>query len=196
VGKDETVNRTRAVWFALAFVAGVRLLSAQAAQPIRVTVAAAEKEGAAFPRTSAPRVLPTSFSGRPSSGTADRRCVTPSSAELLMAPLSVRAGDFVIGGELGGAARLVAGRPGKIWWAPLHDPFEFSAKLLVRGARIGSADTMRFVQSDYAWPAKRPKTESFFASGLLIPAPGVWLLVATAGNDWGCIILTVGSHAT
>jgi hypothetical protein len=92
-----------------------------------------------------------------------------------------------------------AGEVGKVWWAPLHYSHDMPP-LLVRGRSLTNPrDTVRFTSARIAWPvfpgAKSvPEAELkyFFPSGITIPKPGRWLLIATSGANWGCFILTVG----
>lgn len=157
--------------------------------PIRTTITEAEAEGMTFPRGPAREHSPTAFAGR-LPGTADRKCVDPLRVDLAFMPNQIRSGDFVIGGQIGGSMPPTGGHGSKVWWVPYHNPYEFSTTLLVRGVRIDHpSDTIRLVRPDYAWPVGGPKTDSFFPSGLFLPNPGRWLLVATAGDDWGCSIL-------
>jgi hypothetical protein len=38
----------------------------------------------------------------------------------------------------------------KIWWAPYHNPFEYSTALLVRGTRLSQpGDTIRYKQPNF-----------------------------------------------
>ncbi len=168
--------------------------------PIRLTVAEAEREGEGYPRGAIREHAAANFARFARHIPGPRKCVNGPTSEarqdLLANPSldleihELRSGDFVIGGQIGGAQAPKAGRTSKIWWIPYHDPFESSTKLLVRGARLGATgDTIRYVQPDYAWPKGSPKTESFFPSGVKLPTPGRWLLIATAGDDWGCFIL-------
>jgi hypothetical protein len=177
--------------------------------PARATIAAAEEEGAAYPRGPALGHVSAAFAGRPI-GTAMRKCVSGPSrrteqdplraAAFWYMPTTIRSGDFVIGGQIGGTTPPSAGRESKIWWVPYNNPHENSTTLLVRGARLDHpGDTIRYAQPDHAWPAGRiwrpatrdgPETEAFFPSGIALPRPGRWLLIATAGDDWGCFILT------
>jgi hypothetical protein len=81
------------------------------------------------------------------------------------------------------------GHQSKIWCVPYHNPLDHSTSLIVRGARLGhSGDTIRYKQAGIAYNVL--KTDAFFPSGLLLPRAGTWLLIATAGADWGCFVLT------
>jgi hypothetical protein len=145
-------------------------------------VAAAHADGEAYPRflTTAPRdALP-------------RRCV----AAWEIGP--AQSGEFTIGGNLAGSVAMRAGRPGKVWWAPLHYAADMPP-LVVRGRSLTTpSDTLIFTTAKIAWPVtpggpRVPPAQRkyFFPSGITIPGPGRWLLIATSGPNWGCFILTV-----
>jgi hypothetical protein len=173
--------------------------------PVRETIADAEAEGASYPRDRAPEHVPTMF-GAQYPGTGARKCtsgpqtvgVRGSQVLLGYQPTAIRSGEFIIGGQVGAGSPANVGWQSKIWWAPYHNPFEYGTKLLVRGARLGHpGDTIRYERPDYAVPASGllptrtsgKKTDSFFPSGITLPRSGRWLLIATAGDDWGCFII-------
>jgi hypothetical protein len=153
------------------------------------TIRAAEEEGAAFPRSKA-QTLPPTFKDGETAGTADRKCVEfPEGLEVG----SRRSGDFVVGGSI---PNLSAGREGKVWWAPMHDPAGSKATLVVRSARLDQPTiTSRFTSSHYAWPVAADwsvlRDHAFYPSGFSLPTPGRWLLAVTSGDDWGCFIVSV-----
>jgi hypothetical protein len=113
-----------------------------------------------------------------------------------------RSGDFVTGAEI---AALTAGREGKVFWTPLHDPASVHSTLLVRGTFLDQPGiTSHFSSSNYSWPFKEnppslPIRDSeidraqgaTYVTGVSLPNAGRWLLVATSGPDWGCFIVTV-----
>lgn len=148
--------------------------------------AEAAAEGAAFTRTSK----------TDTTAAVPRVCVDA----IDMGP--AHSGEFTIGGNLSGMSAMRAGRPGKVWWAPLHHARNMPA-LVVRGRSLTTgSDTVRFTSAKVAWPVvvpgvPVPETERkyFFPSGITIPNPGRWLLIATSGANWGCFILTVRSSA-
>ena len=158
-------------------------------------VQAAEQEGAAFPHGI--RQAPPFRLRAETIGTAERKCVEfPPNVDSKWAfhhPVSRRSGEFETGALI---TALKAGQRGKVWWNPLHNPQSAKAALIVRGTRLDQPEiTSRFVSSRIAWPvlhtdAPMPKY-AFYPSGFALPSRGRWLLVATAGNDWGCFIVTV-----
>jgi hypothetical protein len=171
----------------VAFVAHAQTLDPGSKIP--TTVLAAEQEGAVFPR-SQPQSPPPGFDAPEVAGTSDRKCVEFSDGQV---PASRRSGDFIIGGDI---HALNAGRPGKVWWSPRHDPGSLKATLVVRGVLLDQPSiTSRFTSKDYAWPISRDgivdREHAFYPSGFGLPNPGRWLLTVTSGDDWGCFIVTV-----
>jgi hypothetical protein len=168
--------------------------------PMLFTIAAAEREGASFPRDSS-RIdtLRAQLIARAEGGSPERKChsvqdVLPQEDPTVPAVSrwGMRAGDFVAGGTI---HNQFAWRPGKIWWAPIHDPSPRGDALLIRGARLGSdpssGDTIRFVITGYGFPPDRNSSGAFFPSGFGLPRVGRWLFVAIAGFDWGCLIMNI-----
>jgi hypothetical protein len=90
-----------------------------------------------------------------------------------------------------------AGRPGKVWWAPLHYAADMPP-LVVRGRNSTTpGDTVWYTTSNVAWPVtpgapRVPPAERkyFFPSGITLPTAGHWVLIATSGSNWGCFIVT------
>lgn len=150
------------------------------------TIAAAEAEGALFARgpepDSARRRLIEQYPG-------DKRrvCVRPVPQANAM-----QAGDFAVGA---GLHRFVAGRSTKIWWSPIHDPTINLDGLLIRAALLtadtAATDTVRFVSLGYGYPVGIRPPKAFFPTYLTLPSPGDWVIVATSGKDWACIVLHV-----
>jgi len=164
-------------------------------------IARAEAEGAAFRRVPNPGVLPTSFTSLldrrtlpeilgsgalpPNKHAEGRSCVVGQGSG------PNRSGEFVIGGNLGGREAMVAGRVGKVWWSPMHHARDMPP-LLVRGRSLTvPSDTVRFATDQVASVGGRLERQYFFPSGISVPQPGRWLLIATSGANWGCFILTV-----
>ena len=159
-------------------------------RPIPASIAEAEQEGANFPRGDTQIAPPRAFDTGGTIGTSDRRCVELTGT---VAPLRGRSGEFVVGGEIGA---LRAGREGKVYWAPFHDPASVRATLFVRGSRLDQPEsTSRFISSNYASPVAANGSvigdHAFYASGFTLRSAGRWLLIATSANDWGCFIVTV-----
>jgi hypothetical protein len=171
--------------------------------PVPRTIAAAEAEGRAFPRGGA--LDPARAALQTARGSTDRACpAVPYGPEMRQ----IRTGDFTIGAQIG---MLTAGRPGKIWWNPAHDPSFGGNGLLVRAALLGASalagDTVRLSELGYGWPSLGPSPtgaqpqggapeptvikQAFFPSSVALPKPGIWLVVATSGSDWGCLLLDV-----
>ena len=174
------------------------------AQPLRIPgassarglIAAAEVEGAAYRQSTERGAHPA----------AARKCVDAYNTSDVSDPsglLSIRSGDFAIGGDLGGylymnaALHAAGGRRGAIWWHPDHGG-PGMPPLVIRGRSLTDLrDTVRHTTTHVAtwsttFPRAVPQTpDHFFFSGLAVPHPGKWLLIATSGENWGCFILTV-----
>ena len=162
------------------------------AQQIPVTVAAAEAEGAAFPRDPAPTVLPAAYHPGSFGGLNERRCVHPGDS---LPDLSVRSGEMILRGAWG----RVAGKNDKLLWMPLHDPGRQPTTLSIRGIRLGhSSDTLRQTVAAPRGPAREgARFDSFgFPTLVRFSAPGQWLVVAADDHDWGCFILDIADPAT
>jgi hypothetical protein len=182
--------------------------------PVPRSVATAEAEGRTFPRGGPLDPARAALNYTP--GSADRGCPAvphnPGTRSLRVPVASdmrrIRTGDFTIGGQIG---ELIAGRAGKISWSPAHDPSFGGNGLLVRAALLGASalpgDTVRFSKLSYGWPIMGPfpteaqrrggaaeptvTKQAFFPTGVVLPKPGTWLVVATSGADWGCLLLDV-----
>jgi hypothetical protein len=165
-----------------------------AAQSVPATVEAAEAEGSSFPHGAWPAAVSSLFA-QPFSGSAERKCVTPPSTDDSVRNGSLRSGDLIVRARLTGRWGLRANRAHKILWMPLHNPVEHPETLVIRAARVGHpADSLRQVlPHGGAWSGS--KTNSGFPSGMTFPTAGEWLVVATAGNDWGCFLLTIANSA-
>lgn len=153
------------------------------------TVRAAELEGSTFPRGEAVPSPGPGFDEKETEGTANRICVEfPDGIGIA----SRRSGEIIVGAEIGA---LTAGKEGKVWWAPLHDPAGKKTTLLVRSSRLDRPEvTSRFTSTDYAFPMSGwtvIRDHGFFPSAFGLPSSGKWLLTVTSGNDWGCFIVTV-----
>lgn len=160
------------------------------AQTIPASPQAAEAEGASWSRAKAPVYTPTAFTSA-FAGTAERKCTVQPSSDETNGPL--RSGEMILRSRLVGPWGLKADRDHKIYWQPLHNPFEFRDTLLIRAVRIdGPADLLRVSISACAYSPGRKK-ESGFPSLLRFPTAGNWLVIATAGSDWGCFVLPVSA---
>ena len=167
-------------------------------EKIPATVQHAEEEGAAFPHEGVPASLTENFQSITTPGTSERKCVEVPTTSGIQTVYR-RSGEFIVGGLIGD---LTAGKPNKVWWAPMHEPGSRKATLLVRSSRLDQPEiTSRFSSSNYGWPVielRSPPSESivdrehaFYPSGFNLPSAGRWLLVVTSANDWGCFVVTV-----
>lgn len=154
------------------------------------TVAEAEAEGLAH----APLPAGVTVSSRvlATRGSAARRCINADFHET-------RAGDFAIG-PLHSATTLPG--DGKMYFAPAWPgrspgPRGVKIPLTVRITRIDTAgpplQRLYELSGQYAYiPGDSAMTTPFYTTGIVFPALGRYLLVATAGENWGCLIVYGG----
>lgn len=113
----------------------------------------------------------------------------------------VRSGEFVIAGQFDFANGLRAGRANRISWAPLFNA-AVMPPLLIEGRNLSGSDSIRtrvvsVAQVGNYFPRDRAKAapsgthEYFYPSSISLPSRGSWMLVATSGPNWGCVILNV-----
>jgi hypothetical protein len=149
------------------------------------SVAAAEEEGRGAPRGV---IDPVRVAEMNAPGSAARTCATVPRdiSSSTMPGIKIRAGDLVLGGNL---SRMMAGVEAKVWVSSLHEARGSALNLLLRATRLGqealSADTVRFTRT-------RGSVLLGFPGGLELPKAGTWMLVATSGPEWGCVIVSVG----
>lgn len=166
--------------------------------PILRSIAVAEEEGRLLPHGAAELVQEGAF--KPGVvGSSARSCATVPRSAFADDPArahaagtfssEIRTGDFTVGAGIG---RLRPGQETKVYWIPLHHP---PNGLLVRAALLGSdaqpGDTVRFTSMKPAYSASG-LAYYFFPSAFMLPTAGNWLVVATSGLDWGCMIMPVG----
>ena len=169
------------------------------AQNIPATVREAEAQGADFAH-GAPQVAQQPyFSDFPFGGTAERHCaVAARYVAYTSAPNgSLRSGDFIVRGGFTDASwgGFQAIEEHKVLWLPLHGSSS-RIPLVVRAARIDNpADSVRFRVEGLAY-APRPSGRLYgYPSLVSFPSAGQWIVVATAGNDWGCFVVDVAPQS-
>lgn len=106
------------------------------------------------------------------------------------------ADDFIgRAGYSGAAYGFQAGEEHKVLWIPLHGSSSRKFPLVVRAARIDNpADSVRFRVEGLAHGGGSPRPLYGYPSEVSFPSVGQWVVVATAGNDWGCFVLDVEPH--
>jgi hypothetical protein len=136
-------------------------------------VVAAEREGSKHP-------------GSPDTTMADRRCVD---ADLYTDARGLgisRSGDFTAGTFSAYAAVWRHGG-GKLWFTPRL--VDTAATLVVRARRL-DATAAPFEYRKRRLARAVGTDDLFYATTIRLPAPGVWLLIATAGPNWGCFLFS------
>lgn len=161
------------------------------AQNIPATVQQAEAEGANFGHEASQVVGQSYFTESPFGGTADRRCVAGAAQNL---DGSLRSGDFIVRGRVDGTFRV--GKERKVLWIPLHVSASRKPPLVVRAARVGNpADSVRLRIDGLAHGGGSVHGLYGYQSLVSFPSAGQWVVIATAGNDWGCFVLDVDQQA-
>lgn len=173
-----------------AIAVGLMLTAATAqAQGIPETVAQAEAEGAAFAHVAPPSVVQAMFAAGRFGGTSERRCAPALPGDSLPA-LSLRSGDFIIRGHW---ELRAGGRGNKILWLPFQgSPQMRGTPLLVRAVRIADpSDSQRQTILGFTHGGGYGEPVFGWPSVVRFPRAGQWLVIATAGADWGCFVLDV-----
>jgi hypothetical protein len=170
-------------------IATLVLAQSVIAQSIPTSVKAADVEGASRPHAKAPSYTPSVFTEE-FSGTTERKCAR---APRGAAGGSLRSGEMIIRSYWSGPGAPKGNRDTKILWRPLHNPFGYPDTLVIRAVRLNDpADSLRLSVPHWAY-SPGSKRESGFPSLVRFPTAGDWLMVGTAGPDWGCFVLTVAA---
>jgi hypothetical protein len=161
------------------------------AQAAPTTIAEAEAEGARFAHGAPPATVPAAFGRRPFGGAVERRCVAAPVSDDSLPSGSLRSGDIIVRTRFGERG-LRAGRGGKALWIPLHGGPNVTSPLLLRAVQLGGpASALRQTVEGLARSGVRGRAEFGYPSAIRFPSAGRWLVVATAGDDWGCFVLDV-----
>jgi hypothetical protein len=132
----------------------------------------AEGAGVAYPRLTA------------TDGKNVRRCVEADGDATGM-PNTVRSGEFTVGAFSVYAERWRQGA-GHLWWQPVQ--LGHNDTLIVEARRVdGPADRRIYRESNISRDALAEKF-STYQLPIQLPSPGVWLLTAHAGTNWGCVL--------
>jgi hypothetical protein len=148
------------------------------------TVADAESFGRRYPQADQEAEFPpVTLLGESSlTGPGDRRCVDVANYEW------IRSGEF-IGGPFA-LYRASWAAPPKFVWVAAHQPRLERLQVKVFATPLDAPDDARVYATYRALPRltmrKRPIQGFVF-----LPRPGRWMLVTTAGANWGCFILTL-----
>ena len=114
-----------------------------------------------------------------------RRCVDATGRDESGRGVGIySSGEFRAGGFGTYAATWHQGF-GKLWWAP-DNPSEADT-LIVTGTRLDSTYSPYEFRADHLVRASGSQ-KLFYASGVRVPVPGVWLFIAVAGKNWGCFL--------
>jgi len=81
----------------------------------------------------------------------------------------------------------------KVFWLPLHTPADIRETLRLRATRIGQPSDSIRIRVPAAGTPGAPRSAAGFPSGVTFPEAGQWVVVATAGSDWGCFLFNISS---
>jgi hypothetical protein len=154
---------------------------AQERTPVPTTVDAAEAAGAKHPKAQGtqPAMYADAF------GPTDRRCVDADGAATNR---TARSGEFVAGPfnppVFMGNPRGPQGAQRKVWWTPRQGTA--MPPLQLRAAKLDSPG----VTVNWTLPSvARANQEDFYNTFIRFPEVGKWIVVVTAGNNWGCFLI-------
>lgn len=157
-------------------------MRAQSPFPADDPVAAAEAHGVAFQR-------PDSVRPRPDStlelvGTSRRECVAAPTRQGGI----VRSGEMLMGGHFG--FPLHNGGAKKIWWHPLSAETPAEIRVVAQ-KRDDPSQIIEWGSNQPTVASGMPRTPEnlFFPGGLIFPSVGEWVVVATSGASWACLIV-------
>jgi len=184
----------------LSILWGVAATPGQRLPNAATVIAAAEAEGAAYRRpTEQERTSTTQVLAR-APGALERRCVEAKDRLVRSGEFSVGAFDYY--------PWLWRQGVSKMSWRPLIVPAGIDRSsqvseewvLSIRATRLDASAKVVEVRSRTlsrgvlrnADPSNFAALNSLFYSGvgMLLPTPGRWLIVGSAGPNWGCFILT------
>jgi hypothetical protein len=117
----------------------------------------------------------------PSAMSTNRHCVD---ANTMPNPES---GDFSVGGFNLYDATWQHGAP-KLAWKPAH-PDERSALVVQARQLDGAAAPIEYRVDQLT--GSIASNAAVYSSTLKLPRPGIWLMTATAGGNWGCFLYTL-----
>jgi hypothetical protein len=119
----------------------------------------------------------------PAQGTTERACVDTDKTSL------AQSGDFIAGPFAAYNTNWHNGY-GKLVWQPAVVSVAVPVTLTVRARRLDAQDQARVFEG-FVPTHSRDGPTKFYITGVHLPTAGRWLLVATAGPNWGCFIHTV-----
>jgi hypothetical protein len=165
-----------------------QLARASANDSVARTIAEAEAQGRAYPRTERAPTFPAAVDTLAHIGTAQRVCVDAGTANV------VRSGEFYAGPFAGYSENWhTISNWYKLWWQPAHLPdADVPFGLTVRIALLDSvSETYVMRTTSQIMPAAQLAMMNhtpFFGSEIHLPHTGRWLMVASTGANWGCFV--------
>ena len=164
--------------------AGLGAQSSRIAVPadsVPLSIREAEEAGASFPSLIRRAPFPPEFADTSIYGSAERRCVRVRDEAV------ARSGDFLIGPF---TTRGYAWLFKKLWWVPASHPGE----LRVVAVQLDGTAVPLVIHQPAVARARPPRPDSsdaFHPTRISIRDAGEWMLLATSGTSWGCILVSV-----
>jgi hypothetical protein len=181
--KPTTLLAFMSVLAASALPAQDRGRPAVASDSVPATVADAEAEGGRYPRSPEKPAYAIWFDTVTHVGTSDRRCVNVGTEEV------VRSGDM-FAGPFADAVRSSRMKEAKFWLQPTHRPTPgVPMTFALRATRLDTTSVGWVRASEPFTLQSAVLTAVSMPIGLWLPSSGVWMLIATAGEDWGCFVV-------
>ena len=153
-----------------------------AADSMPRTTREAEAQGARHPRTAPNNPFPAA-SPDATTGSPERTCVSVSGFN------SARSGDFLASG-FGEYDQVWRAGLGTISWQPTNVTNAKEPPLVVRATRLDFGIATRVFEFSAISRSAGGNT-LVYPTGAHLPTSGTWMLVATAGPNWGCFLLAV-----
>jgi hypothetical protein len=156
---------------------------ALASDSVPRSIVEAEYQGARYPAAGVPNNPRRSWDSL-AGGTRERRCVDVDNVSV------AQSGDF-IAGPFALYNPVWRTGYGKLIWQSFQvsQPWRSNPLLTVRAARIDPSGETRVF--DGLSISTNGTGTLFYPTGVHLPTSGRWLMVATAGNNWGCFVITV-----
>lgn len=124
------------------------------------------------------------FDGQADLGTRDRKCVEVGDGDV------VQSGDIVAGSFKFFRSHWQLNGARKLWWAPRYLPTgQARSALSVQATPIDRPGGVTSYRREAM--VRSASGQYFFNTDFGLPEAGRWLIVATAGPNWGCFVVVV-----
>jgi hypothetical protein len=164
-------------------LAGIPVSARQSAAVAPDAVQRAETRGAAYQRGEK-RFEQVGVDAQAHVGTKDRKCVEVGDADV------VQSGDFVAGSFKFFSGHWQSSGARKLWWMPRYLPNDQApGPLLLEATALDRLENVNTYRGESI--VRGAAGFYFFNTDFGLPQAGRWLIVGTAGPNWGCFIVAV-----